>query len=320
MPAISTGLALGLGAIGSIGGAAISAIGAGKQASAAERSSEAAIAEQRRQFDITQKNLQPWLTGGTQAMQTLQFLLGLGVPPDQAVASTSQATGISPQQLSTTLQRLRAFRDPNIRGNLRFLDGAEDRFDFDPSAFEPSGLTSTARPGGPIPAGRNAGDFGSLMRDFSAQDFQTDPGYDFRLSEGAKALERSAAARGTVLSGGTLKQLARYNQDFASNEFGNAYNRFQSNRATRFNQLASIAGLGQTTATQLGNLGAQNAASVGNLIVGGQTAAAAARASGYNAFGNAIGNAGNLPLNWLLLSQLNAGGTPPLIPAGDRLR
>jgi hypothetical protein len=142
------------------------------------------------------------------------------------------------------------------------------------------------------------------MKDFSAADFQADPGYAFRLQEGIKALERSAAARGTVLSGGTLRELARYNQGFASNEYQNAYNRFQQNRATRFNQLASISGLGQTTATQLGQLGSESATNIGNLIVGGQTAAAAARASGYQNWANVAQNFGNLPLNWYLLSQL----------------
>ena len=68
--------------------------------------------------------------------------------------------------------------------------------------------------------------------------FQADPGYGFRLSEGMKALERSAAARGGLMSGGTGKALQRYGQDLASQEYGNAFQRFQQARAAR-------AGLGQ---------------------------------------------------------------------------
>jgi hypothetical protein len=60
---------------------------------------------------------------------------------------------------------------------------------------------------------------------FRAEDMQTDPGYGFRLSEGLKALERSAAARGGLLSGGTGKALTRYGQEAASQEFGNAFAR-----------------------------------------------------------------------------------------------
>jgi len=73
----------------------------------------------------------------------------------------------------------------------------------------------------------------SAMRNFSAADFQTDPGYAFRLSEGMKALDRTAASRGGLLSGATLKGAQRYGSDLASQEYGNAYNRFQTNRATQ---------------------------------------------------------------------------------------
>jgi hypothetical protein len=73
---------------------------------------------------------------------------------------------------------------------------------------------------------------------FRAEDLQVDPGYGFRLSEGLKALERSAAARGGLLSGGTGKALTRYGQEMASQEFGNAFNRSltQYNAATQREQ------------------------------------------------------------------------------------
>jgi hypothetical protein len=298
--AIGTLTAIGIAAsaAGSIGGAALASRGASAQASAAERASSEAVAEQRRQFDITQQNLQPWLQTGTQALQLLQYLMGLGMPPGQAAHVTQQVTGISRPQLDHTLARIRAMGRPMIGGEAPL-------FELDETAFEPSDISTTGTtPGSAIPAGYGTGDFGSLMRDFSESDFQADPGYAFRLKEGFKALERSAAARGTVLSGGTLRELARYNQDFASNEFSNAFNRFQENRRTRYNQLASLAGLGQQTGIELGRAGAQNAQSISNLIVGGQTAAAAARASGYNAWANALQNASNLPLNWWLMSHL----------------
>ena len=73
----------------------------------------------------------------------------------------------------------------------------------------------------------------SAMKNFGAGDFQADPGYAFRLSEGMKALDRTAASRGGLLSGATLKGAQRYGSDLASQEYGNAYNRFQANRATQ---------------------------------------------------------------------------------------
>ena len=316
MPGITTALAVGLGTAGALGGAAISAHGAGKQADAALQSSQAAVAEQRRQFDVTQRNLQPWLNVGSQALQQLQFLMGLGVPPGQAIHTTASMTGVSPANLI----RLQQLGDGSGGGPLGFADsGAGPAFQRRFGVNEPPETPTTpdrtgnldqlsalgsSSTGGPASGGFDPTGFGSLQHDFSTTDFQTDPGYEFRLSEGQKALERSAAARGTVLSGGTLKALTQYNQGFASNEFTNAYNRFQQNRTTRYNQLASLAGLGQTTAAQLGSFGAQNANTIGNLIVGGQTSAAAARASGYNAIGSAVGGIGNNLMNWYLLSKM----------------
>jgi hypothetical protein len=108
----------------------------------------------------------------------------------------------------------------------------------------------------------------------AAQNFlQMDPGYAFRLGEGMKALERSAAARGGLLSGATMKGLQRYGQDLGSQEFGAAYNR-----------LASLANVGPQAAGVMSNLGQNYATNVGNLMVGqGQTAANAllARGSAY---------------------------------------
>ena len=149
---------------------------------------------------------------------------------------------------------------------------------------------------------------GALSKDFTAADFQTDPGYDFRLSEGAKALQRSAASRGNLFSGGTLKDLTQYNQNFASNEYQNAYNRFQTNRNTQFNQLASIAGLGQTAAGQTAQLGTNTVANIGQTNYNAATDAANARAAGTAGYGQAIGSIPGQFANWYMLSQLGRSG------------
>lgn len=140
------------------------------------------------------------------------------------------------------------------------------------------------------------GDYGSLSRDFSMADFQVDPGYDFRLKEGQKALERSAAAGGRFLGGGTLKALTRYGQGMGSQEFGNAYNRFQTNRSTRFNQLAAVAGIGQTANGQLAQLGQTNAITQGNNLMGAATAAGNAQLASANGWSSALNNGANI---WL---------------------
>lgn len=110
-----------------------------------------------------------------------------------------------------------------------------------------------------------------------------DPSYQFRLNEGLKSLDRQAAARGGLISGGALKAAQRYGQDFASTEFGNAYNR-----------LAGLAGVGQTATNTMGAAGQNYANNAGNLMTSG----AAARASGYVGGANALTGGLNSYLNY----------------------
>ena len=131
---------------------------------------------------------------------------------------------------------------------------------------------------------------------FGMTQFQADPGYAFRLAEGQKALERSAAARGGLLSGATGKALARYGQEMGSQEYMNAFNRYQAERQARLGPLQSLAGVGQTSAQNLGMMGGTYGANVGNALINqgytaGQAglAGAAARQSMYGNIGSALG-------------------------------
>ena len=123
--------------------------------------------------------------------------------------------------------------------------------------------------------------------DYSAM--TADPGYGFRLSEGQKALERSAAARGGLISGSALKAATRFGQDMGSQEYTNAFNRYQTERAAQLSPLQSLAGVGQTTATNLGTMGASNAANVGNLMTSGAAASAAGGMGQAQAIGSGLG-------------------------------
>lgn len=137
-------------------------------------------------------------------------------------------------------------------------------------------------------------------KNFSMSDFQADPGYSFRMSEGMKGLERSAAARGGLLSGATLKGIQRYGQDLGSQEYMNAFNRYQTERAARLQPLQSLAGVGQTTAQQIGQAGMQAAQNIGETQMSG----AAARASGYVGGANALTGALNTGLNYYQGQQM----------------
>ena len=138
---------------------------------------------------------------------------------------------------------------------------------------------------------------GALGLDGPAQAQQTlemDPGYGFRLGEGMKALERMQSARGNMLSGGAMKAGQRYAQDYASGEYGNAYNR-----------LANIAGLGQTTGTQLGNAASQFSTNAGNVMGQEANALAAGRIGRGSAYGGAIQGGLNAYSNYLNQQQQN---------------
>ena len=112
----------------------------------------------------------------------------------------------------------------------------------------------------------NSGNFSS---------FHNSPDYQFALSQGTQELDRSAAARGRLDSGGYGQDLTRFGQGLAEGNYNSYYNRLQS-----------MAGQGQTSANNLGYLGENSA----NQIGGNMMAAGQARASGYINQGNAIQN------------------------------
>jgi hypothetical protein len=148
---------------------------------------------------------------------------------------------------------------------------------------------------------------------FGMDQFQQDPGYGFRLSEGQKALDRQAAARGGLISGGALKAAQRYGQEMGSQEYTNAFNRYQTERSAMLNPLQSLAGVGQTTAAQLGQFGASNAANVGNLMTSGAAAQAAGQVGAANAVTGGLGTYLNYTSSNNLLNALknrNTGGFP----------
>ena len=135
---------------------------------------------------------------------------------------------------------------------------------------------------------RGAEGFGKYGRDFSMSDFTADPGYAFRLAEGQKTLDRQAAARGGLISGGALKAATRYGQDMGSQEYQNAFNRYQTNRANQLQPLGSLLTSGQAAASNqaaaAGNYGTQ----AGGNITGAGAASAAGQVGSANALTNAL--------------------------------
>jgi hypothetical protein len=147
-------------------------------------------------------------------------------------------------------------------------------------------------------------EFGRYTRDFSMSDFEADPGYGFRMSEGMKALERSAAARGGLLSGATLKGIQRFGQDLASQEYQNAFNRYHINRNAQLNPLQGFLGQGQTSTNVLTGAMGQP----GQGVAAAQQAGGAARASGYVGGANALtGALSSAVPNYMMYNFMNQG-------------
>ena len=165
----------------------------------------------------------------------------------------------------------------------------QDQFDYQKSLLEPY------RARGESALNRLAGVMGLDGQPAQPQQLlDMDPGYAFRLGEGMKALERVQAARGNMLSGGAIKAGQRYAQDFASGEYGNAYNR-----------LANIAGLGQTVGGQLGSAAQQFGQTAGETMSQGANALAAGRINRTSGYMGGVGGAVGAYQNYQNQQQQN---------------
>lgn len=160
-----------------------------------------------------------------------------------------------------------------------------------------------------------------LTQQFTPQDFAAgiDPGYAWRLQQGQRAAQQQTNVGSGLLSGNTLGGLQDYTQGQASQEYGNAFNRFQTQRSNIYNTLASIAGLGQT-ATNVGSQTAMSAGqSMGQNLANIGTAQAAGTVGSANALAGSVQNAGNMYYMANLLKrpevpQAQGYGTPVAAP------
>jgi hypothetical protein len=160
---------------------------------------------------------------------------------------------------------------------------------------------------------KSAADFGKYASaEFTPERFKADPGYAFRMSEGMKALERSAAARGGLLSGATLRGTQRYGQDLASQEYQNAFNRYQAERTGTLNPYQALAGTAQSSANVLGQQAGQLGQQLGSNIIGAGNAQAAGQIGAANAIVGGLGQGLNFYQQSQLLNRLPTYGTSTL--------
>lgn len=195
--------------------------------------------------------------------------------------AASQATDAQTAMFERQVELQEPFREAGLKGQNRLL--------------EYLGL------GGDV----NAPGYGKYATaEFGMDKFQADPGYAFRMSEGMKALERSAAARGGLLSGANLKNTQRFGQELASQEYQNAFNRFQATRTGTLNPLQSLSGVAQSSANTLGTQAGQYGNAVASNIIGAGNAQAAGQIGQANAIAGGVGQGINFYQNQQLINRL----------------
>lgn len=208
-----------------------------------------------------------------------------------AVVGAVAAAGISAAVSSDSSRKAAhaqqdAANQANATGNAQFDATREDQRPYREAGY---GALSKLNDLLGLSDNKSVDGYGSLAKPFTGADLTKDPGYQFGLSQGQHAIDSSAAARGGLYSGATLKALDRYGNDYGSTKFNDAFNRNQTENNALANKLQSVAGIGQTATNQVGMLGAQNAALAGQNLIGASNATAA----NSLAQGNALGGAAN---------------------------
>lgn len=207
-----------------------------------------------------------------------------------AIVASSVITGYTGSQASKKASQLQsdATRYAADLENERYLQSREDLEPFREAGYSALTDINALKP-------YLTGQFGGEQL---AQ--YLDPSMAFRMKYGGMATERAQNVGQGLLSGNTLRALQDYGQGLASTEFGNAFNRFQTERGNIYNTLANIAGMGQGSVNAGVNLAQQSAANQGALAIGGSQA----QASGVIGQANAISNALQGPSNYLQLASL----------------
>lgn len=294
MPWISAGA--------SILGGLLGSSAADDAAAAQQQSAAAAVAEQRRQYDLSRADQMPFMQNGQAANSRLAYLMGLGGAPNGVAGGAGSPTLRTADQLRQSL--IGQYTTP---GEYHDVDGgrswttqasineqgladaiakaqAEDN-----SALQAWQAQQNAQSGDPA--------YGSLSRGFTAADLNKDPvyqsGLQFGLDQGTGAINSRAIQSGSYDSGGTLKALTKYANDYGSTKANESYNRFNTDQTNQFNRLSGISGTGQTATNQVQAAGTNTANNVSGLLTDAGSARSAGIIGGANAWGNAISGVGN---------------------------
>lgn len=298
VPGLGTGISVLSSILGGLGGG-----GSAKRAAA--NAARQAREIQQRAEDQARADLAPYTQGGRQASYTLSQLLGLDNFDRDTIAANLKKSNpdLFAQEASVQTRK----RAPDSASYAKYGEGTQYLIngqweDIPDTAAKYYTDEQNAAIDAEIERLKGGDNYGKLTKNFTLDDYIADPGYQFRLDEGNKALERAQSRRGNFYSGAALKEADKYNSGMASQEYGSAYDRFNNDNNTLYNRLAGISNTG---------LGAVNSG-----VASGQTVAnntsdiygqlgsfnAAAATQNQNNQNQAISNIGNK------LSNLLGGG------------
>lgn len=313
---------LSAGAVGLIGagagllGGVMNSKAAGRASDQQAQSGRESNALARQQYDQTRADNAGVRRRGDAAGNRLSYLMGTS---QEGQGGMNAAPTIDAAWASLDRQHMERFGTPAPRGPIQEQQ-AQNELQGLMSQYQASNQNAMMPQNDPA--------YGSLSRNFSAGDmssdpqyaqlrpqidaalqrsskFETSPGYQFRMDEGLKATTNNQNAASGSYSGATLKALARFGQDTASQEYGNwmnqsnadrnfaagqgqdAFNRFTGNQDRTYNRLAGIAGSGQTATNNVNSAGAAYAQNAGNTLQGIGNAQAAGTVGSANAYTNA---------------------------------
>jgi hypothetical protein len=302
------GTAIGVGA--SVIGGMMGDDSAEDAADAQVAATQAAIEELKKIDQRTRGDTEPYRRFGTASIDRLSYLLGLTPQSGEALYDSKygqlvdMSTGVPMPvaSLYATDPLYRKAWDEALAGHRTKFAHTRSGGEYDERS-DAADIDASLRRMLPSREGYSDldttdGKYGLLLRNFGMNDLLGDAvyqtGLQFGLDEGNKALERRASAMGSYDSGATLKALTRFANDYGTTKAEGAYSRFMNDKAFTLNALSG----GVTTGQNAVNTDAQTGANIAQAVAGAQMGAGNARASGIvggaNAWGNALGNVGNI--------------------------
>lgn len=261
---------------GSILGGLMGSDAAGDAAKQQAEAAQSGLQVKREMYMQGQRDTAPYRYAGGEANKRLMTLLGVG--GYAGGAGGARVNGVSPvMEKYMKLYGVSDFRDvPPEARNMAYEE-----------EVNANGVDSSS------------GDYGSLLKKFTANDLNADPVYQsglkFGLDQGTSAINQRAIANGGYDSGATLKALTRFGNDYGTTKANESYGRFNNDQNSIYSKLSGQQSLGANAATNsanmanaYGNSAAQSYGDIGNAQAAGTVGQANAMAGAFGGIGTAI--------------------------------